>query len=93
MKIKIILAIIISLFLFSCVIDPERYIPVHIINNTSENLRVNAGGFISFSSTVPRNSSKTIIAIRGNTISITGVESGMSYGSRTFHSEGTWVVH
>ncbi|MDR2941247.1 MAG: hypothetical protein LBV17_01465 [Treponema sp.] len=93
MKVIKYLVIIIPLLLFSCVTDPEEYIPVNIINNTSEDLSVSAGGFISFSSTVPKNSSYTIIAIKGNSISIIGKESNKNYGSRTFYSEGTWTVN
>jgi len=85
--------VIISLILFSCVTDQGEYIPIHIINNTSEDLRVNAGGFISFSSIVPKNSSATIIGIKGNTVTITGRDTGKNYGNRTFYYESTWTVN
>jgi hypothetical protein len=63
------------------------------MNNTSEDLRVNAGGVIGFSAIVPKNSSFTIIGIKGNTVTITGKDSGITYGHRTFYSEGTWIVN
>ena len=94
MRLKyLVFAVIISMLLFSCVTDQKEYIPVHIINNTSEDLWVSAGGLISFSSTVPKKSSNTIIGIKGNSITITGKDSGRNYGSRTFYSEGTWSVY
>ena len=91
--VNILFFIIISLMLFSCVTDQEEFIPIHIINNTSEDIRVNAGGFISFSSIVPNNSSATIIGIKGNTVTITGRDTGKIYGRRTFYSESTWTVN
>jgi hypothetical protein len=83
---------IIFLLFLSCLTDQEEYIPVHITNNTSENLMVYAG-FISFPAIVPKNSSGTIIGIKGNTITITGKSSGITYGHRTFYSEGAWTVN
>jgi len=50
-------------------------------------------GLISFSSTIPKQSSNTIIGIKGNSITITGKDSKKNYGSRTFYSEGTWSVY
>jgi hypothetical protein len=90
---SILVFIIIYLSFFSCVIDQDEYISIHITNNTSEDLRVNAGGFIVFSTIVPKNSSSTITVIKGNTVTITGKDSGITYGHRTFYSEGTWVVN
>jgi hypothetical protein len=90
---KIIIFIIISLSFISCVTDQEEYIPIHITNNTSEDLRVYAGGIIGFSTIVPKNSSSTIIGIKGNTVTITGKDSGITYGHRAFYSEGTWIVN
>ena len=89
---KVFIFIAILLFFFSCGTDPEEYIPIHIINNTSEDLRVNAGGFISFSTKVPKNSSSTICGIKGYAVTVTGRDTGKTYGHRTFYSEGTWVV-
>ena len=94
MRIKnILIFVAISILFFSCETDSEEYIPIHIINNTSEDLRVSVGGFIGLSSTVPRNSSRTIIGIKGNTITITGRDTGITYGRRTFYSENTWIVN
>jgi len=93
MKIKnILIFVVISLLFSSSVIDSAEFIPIHIINNASEDLSVNAEGVVSFSSTVPRDSSKTIIGVRGNTITITGKDTGMIYGHRRFFSESTWTV-
>ena len=90
---SIIITIIISLLFFSCITDQDEYIPVHIINNTSEDLDVNTGALISFSSTVPKKSSETVIGIKGYTITITGNDSKIVYGQRKFYSEGTWIVN
>jgi len=43
--------------------------------------------------TIPKNSSYTIMGIKGNSITLTGKTSGRKYGTRTFYSEGTWVVN
>jgi hypothetical protein len=41
--IKYFIAILVPLMLLSCIADPEQYIPVHIINDTSEDLNYRNG--------------------------------------------------
>jgi hypothetical protein len=55
--IKYFIAILISLMLLSCVTDPEQFIPVHIVNNTSEDLNCHDGTLFSIAYLIPKNSS------------------------------------
>ena len=91
-NVKYLLIIFIFLMMLSCILDPEEYIPVTIVNYTQEDLKVNAGTLISLSYTVSRNSASTITGIKGVSITITGKNSGLYYGSRKFYSKGTWTV-
>jgi hypothetical protein len=91
--IKYIIAILIFLMLLSCITDPEQYIPVHIINDTSEDLNCYDGTLFSIIYTIPKNSSYTVMGIKGVNITLTGKESNKNYGTRKFYSEGTWVVN
>ena len=90
--IKYFLIILIALILFSCVTDPEQYIPIHIVNEASEDLDVHTGTLISFIYTIPKKSSYTITGIKGTDISLKGKESGIRYGTRKFYAEATWTV-
>ncbi|MDR1286170.1 MAG: hypothetical protein LBK08_01035 [Treponema sp.] len=89
---KYFVIILITLVLFSCVIDPEQYIPITIVNNTDEDLNVNNGSLFSFIYTIQKKSSYTITGIKDVEISLEGKATGRNYGSRKFYSEATWVV-
>jgi hypothetical protein len=90
---KFFIVIIISILLFSCELDPEQYISVRIINNISEDLNVRTGTLFSAIYSVPKNSSYSVIGVKGVDITLTGKESGIKYGTRKFYSDGTWVVN
>jgi hypothetical protein len=90
--IKCFTIIFIALVVFSCVIDPEQYIPINIVNNTDEYLNVHNGSLFSVVYSIPKRSSYTITGIKGAEISLKGKKTGINYGSRKFYSEATWVV-
>ena len=87
--------IITLIILLSCVTDPEQYIPIHIINNTSEVLEVyqNHEKYILADYSIPKFSSYTITGIIGAEVTIKGKDSGKNYGTKKFYSEGTWEVN
>ena len=88
----VVIVILFSLTLLSCKIDPEQYIPVHIVNNTSEELFCHNATLFYFTYTLPKKSSFTIMGIKGIGITITGKDSRINYGTKTFYSEGTWII-
>jgi hypothetical protein len=90
---KYFIAVLVFLALMSCVMDPEQYIPVHVINNTGEDLNCHDGTLFSIIYTIPKNSPYTVMVIKGVDITLTGKESRLNYGTRKFYSEGTWIVN
>jgi hypothetical protein len=72
--------------------DPEQYIPIHVVNNTGEDLSCHDGTLFSLKSTIPKNSSYTVMGIKGVNITLTGKKSGLNYGTKKFYTEGTWIV-
>jgi hypothetical protein len=80
------------LLMGSCVMDPEQYVMISIINNTNEDLLVNNGALFSFIYTIPKQSAYTILGIKNTPITLVGKDTKRHYGSRSFYSDGTWPV-
>jgi hypothetical protein len=84
--------ILFFLLMGSCVMDPEQYIAISIINNTNEDLMVHNGTLVSFIYSIPKNSAYTILGIKNTFITLVGKKSGKQYGAKKFYSDGTWIV-
>lgn len=79
------------------IFDQKDYILVVIENRTAEPLVVYGGlsvlVFSIPSAVIPAGERQAVAAGKGKTVSVDGNKTNKKYGSKTFYSDSSWVIH
>jgi len=89
-----------GLVMNSCEIEafePSEYISIHIINQTNETALVYSGASILFfsipSTSIPTGGEQSVLAKKGESVTVYGKDTNKQYGSRSFIFETQWEIH
>jgi hypothetical protein len=85
------------LILNSCIniFEEKEYVPIFIVNNTGEPVKVYAGMTVILdvpSAIISNGSGQSVLAVKGYSVRIVGKDSGKNYGSRPFYYESRWEI-
>jgi predicted permease len=89
-----------GLVINSCEIEPfepAEYVSIHIINHTQEAVWVYTGASILFigipSTFIYEGGEQSVLAKKGESVTVYGKDTNKLYGSRSFIFETEWEIH